>query len=625
MGLEHVGPLGADERSDLVQPTEQVVRAVIRKRGPRHAHHPRAAAAGDLARRTISVGRAACEEVDDFVAWSRSNDRVLVTELAQNMTPNRQMAANPTPTLGIELGDVEDLQSLSPDAKGATRRAAEATLRRGPHAIGAVSSGLVATVAPFAKLATRQGRPLRIAILSDFTRISYANGAVFQTRFLYQELRRCGHQVTVIGPRDPDAKPDEVPPGTVALPSVPLKMYPGLHVPMPLASWVFDPDRYDFDLCFAQTTSLLLEFGLWLREMKGVPLLCVNTTHLVAAYDVLLPERLSKSDLVQAGLHLTLKRPYERLFANIYNQSDGLVVLSEGLRTYWRERGVVAPIHVIPRTVQPDVFDRPLGADPYTELLEGAGLPQRGPRLVCAGRHTREKAQDRVIRIFAHHVLPHEPDATLTLVGDGPDSAYYQRVAREVGAADRVLFPGEVAWTKMPDFYRYADVFMHASLSETYGNVMGEALWCGTPTVAFADGMGVTSQIQDGSNGVLFAPGKGEKAEREADGAFGRAVVALLRDPRERGRLGVAAAKRARERCAPAAVQERIAAAFQDAQDHAVASALRPMARRPKVLQWLTTFRRARPWMTYNGVVYLSGHLRPARTERRERAHPRIA
>ena len=111
---------------------------------------------------------------------------------------------------------------------------------------------------------------------------------------------------------------------------------------------------------------------------------------------------------------------------------------------------------------------------------------------MCAGRHTREKAQDRIIRIFAKHVLPQDPDATLTLVGDGPDTPYYRRVARELGAEHRVFFTSEVPWTTMPDFYRYADVFVHASLSETYGNVLGEALWCGTPVVAFADGMGVS-------------------------------------------------------------------------------------------------------------------------------------
>jgi glycosyltransferase involved in cell wall biosynthesis len=393
---------------------------------------------------------------------------------------------------------------------------------------------------------------------------------------------------------------------------------------MPLAPWIFDPQRWSFDICFAQTTTLLLEFGIWLREMKGVPLLCVNTTHLPAAYDVLLPERLSKNDLLQAGVHFTLKRPFERLFSSIYNQSDGLVVLSEGLRTYWRERGVTAPIHVIPRTVQPEVFDRPLGEDPYVQWAQPKGVAQRGPRLLCAGRHTREKAQDRVIRIFARHVLPHEPEATLAMVGDGPDTEYYRRVARDLGAEDRVLFTGEVPWTAMADVYRYADVFVHASLSETYGNVLGEALWCGTPTVAFADGMGVSAQIQDGVNGILFAPGKGDEAEASADAAFGRALVELIRDPRARASLGRAAAKRSRERCSPSAVQQRIADAFQEAQDHAVACGLRPVVHRPKVMQWLTTLRHARPWTAFNGLIYLGGHLRPARPVKRERLHPGI-
>jgi len=530
------------------------------------------------------------------------------------------MASNPTPPIGIELRHIDDLQVVTSPKGGGAKAAA----RRGVVANSGLLDEHAHGFAPFAALSARHGRPLRVAILSDFTRIPYANGAVFQTRFLYQELRRCGHEVTVIGPEDPDARPEELAPGTVALPSVPLKSYPGVYLPMPLAPWVFDPKRWDFDICFAQTTTLLLQFGIWLREMKGIPLICVNTTHLVAAYDVLLPEKLAKNELLQASLHLTLRRPFERLFADIYNQSDGLIVLSEGLRTYWRERGVTAPIHVVPRTVQPDVFDRPLGADPYAELFESRGMAHRGPRLLCAGRHTREKSQDRVIRIFAQHVLTQEPDATLILVGDGPEREGYQRVARDLGAADHVIFAGEVPWTKMADFYRYADVFVHASLSETYGNVLGEALWCGTPTVAFADGMGVSAQIEDGRSGVLFAPCKGEPAEGAADAAFGRAVVELIRDPQTRAALGKGASARARERCSPPAVQKRLADVFQHAQDHATACGLRPAADRPTPIQWLTTLRHARPWWTYNGLMYLSGHLRPARRASREEIHPGI-
>lgn len=482
----------------------------------------------------------------------------------------------------------------------------------------------------FAALHARRGRPLKVAILSDFVRIPYANGAAFQTRFLYQQLRRCGHEVTVIGPHDPDARPEDLAPGTVSIPSVPLKTYPGVHIPLPLASWVYDASLWDFDLVFAQTTSLLAEFGLWLRKMRGIPVLCVNTTHLAAAYDVLLPEAIAQIDLVHAGLEIALRRPYERLFARLYNESDGLVVLSEGLRDYWRERGVTVPIHVIPRAVQPEVFDRPLGQDPYTHLFE-QGSPRelwRGPRLLSAGRHTREKSQDRLIRIFAEHVAPHAPDATLTVLGLGPDTAYYQRVARESGYGDRIFFPGEVPFTKMADYYAYADVFVHASLSETYGNVMGEALWCGTPTVAFADGMGVSQQIVDGVNGVLLAPGAKAAAERAgADQAFGRAVLRLLGDPEERARLGTQAGRLARERSSPAAVEQKLASAFTRAEEHLARTGLRPAVEGPRVLRWKTTFEHFKTWGGLMGGVYLAGFLRPAQVAPPARAglHPQIA
>jgi glycosyltransferase involved in cell wall biosynthesis len=557
---------------------------------------------------------------------ARRDHDVLVAESAQNLRLEREMASNPAAPFGIKLRHVEDLHATSNDTEhvAALRRSHSRSVQKEAQRTPMPSD----CENPFAALSARHGRPLKVAILSDFTRIPYANGAAFQTRFLYQELRRCGHEVTVIGPHDPDATPDELAPGTIALPSIPLKTYPGVHIPMPLEAWVYDASRWDFDIVFAQTTSLLLEFGVWLRKMRGIPLLCVNTTHLAAAYDVLLPERLAKLGWVNAGVEFALKRPYEKLFASIYNDSDGLVVLSEGLRSYWRERGVTAPIHVIPRAVQPEIFDRPLGDDPYTHLMGDGSQAEaswRGARLLCAGRHTREKAQDRVIRIFARHVASADPEATLTMLGDGPDHDYYRRVANEEGVADRVFFPGEVPFTKMPDYYAYADVFVHGSLSETYGNVLGEALWCGTPTVAFADGMGVSAQIKDGVNGVLLSPGNDADGEPEANAAFGRAVVELLRDPHARARVGSGASKVSRERNSPMAVQRRMADAFRHAQEHAATCSIRPAMEGPRVLRWLTTWKHFRTWSTVNGGVYLAGCLRPA-SKKGEKAnmHPQI-
>jgi glycosyltransferase involved in cell wall biosynthesis len=345
----------------------------------------------------------------------------------------------------------------------------------------------------------------------------------------------------------------------------------------------------------------------------------VNTTHLVAAYEVLLPERLSQIELVQSGILGALRRPFEKTFAGIYNDSDGLIVLSEGLRAYWRERQVKVPIHVIPRAVSLDNFDKRIGPDPY------ARFAPTGPRLLCAGRHTREKAQDRVIRIFAQHVAPREPNATLTVLGLGPDTDRYRRIAADMGVGDRVVFPGEVPFSQMPDYYAYADVFMHASLSETFGNVLSEALWCGMPVVAFADGMGVTSQVEDGVNGLLFSPGRGRDAQADADAAFGRAVRRLLGDPQLRGRLGRAATRIARDKVHPRIVHRKLADAFIAAQGHLEASGLRPVADGPRAMQWYTTLQHFRPWTTVMGGIYLCGYLRPAKPVVRAKMHPQIA
>ncbi len=515
---------------------------------------------------------------------------MLVSELAQNVSSTSQMASNPTTSARKKLSEIENLQRVVP----------------GPAAARAQS--VEALVDPFVALAARHGRPLKIAIVSDFTRIPYANGAVFQTRFLYHELKKAGHEVTLIGPADPQTQPGELPPGTVELPSVPLMTYPGLHLPVPTAAWIFDPDRWDFDLCFAQATTLVLEFALWLREMKGIPVLCVNTTHLVAAYDELLPERLSKIPAVHAGVDALLTRPCENLFKRVYNESDGLIVLSEGLRRYWRERGVTVPIHVIPRTVQPEYFDKGIGDDPYRAFLPSG----EHPRLLCAGRHTREKSQDRAIRIFARYILPERPDATLTLLGKGLDTDFYKRVAVEEGCESSVFFPGEVPFTKMADYYAHADIFVHTSLSETYGNVMGEALNCGTPVVAFSDGMGVSAQIDHEKNGILLEPGSSRHGDPETDRAFGEAVLNLLADPEHRASLGNAAARRSRERCSPHAVKTAMVAAFDSAESHMRESGHQPVANMSRMARWATTARHVRAWGFLNGVIYCLGFLRPA-------------
>jgi len=409
------------------------------------------------------------------------------------------------------------------------------------------------------KVPASERGPRHIGILNDYVRVPYANGSSFASQLLYREFSARGHAVTVIGPHDPEATSADLPRHHVFLPSVPLRIHPGVHLPLPSREALAEVARKNFDLVLAQTGSGLTQLGVWLRRTHGVPFLCVNTIHLASVYDVLLPDRLHRSPRFTEFCKERVVPWVESKLVGTYNDSDGLIVLSEGLAQYWRDRGVTVPIHVIPRCIDPKIFDVSEPEDPFP-----AGAA-RGHRLLCVCRHTREKSVSRLLEVFAELIAPAVPDATLTLVGDGPDHDVFRAQALELGIADRTYFPGEQSLTEVARWYQHADVFVYASLSETYGQVIGEALWSGLPVVAFEDGMGVSQQVENGKNGILVPPGPDERA---SNWRFAGEVATLLREPVRRQAFAQAARRRSHDRSRIDQTIDRYYAAIESAREH---------------------------------------------------------
>jgi glycosyltransferase involved in cell wall biosynthesis len=351
--------------------------------------------------------------------------------------------------------------------------------------------------------------------------------------------------------------------------------------------------RERLDVLLGQTCTGMLEVGTWLRQVQRVPYLCVNTVHLPSVYNVILPAILFKSRRVQQLFEEQIVPRVEQQTVETYNQSDGLIVLSEGMADYWRRRGLRVPVFVIPRSVEPKVFDRRPGADPFDPRAP------RGGRLLCVCRHTREKGIERLIHLFARHVAPHDPRATLTLVGDGPDHGVFRKLSEQLGVDGRVFFPGEEPLSRVPDYYRYADLFVYTSLSETYGQVVSEASWCGLAALALNDGMGVCSQIIDGQTGILIDTGR---PAADVDAHFGSAALFLLRDTNVRTQMGARAAMYTRARVAPERIVERYYEAFAEARLHLAESANR--------LERAEKRRRLRGWATLHTLLYLLSCIR---------------
>jgi 1,2-diacylglycerol 3-alpha-glucosyltransferase len=445
--------------------------------------------------------------------------------------------------------------------------------------------------------------PQRIGLINDYVRIPYANGSSFASQFLFRELTARGHDVMVIGPEE-GARPEELPPSNVRFSSLPMRNHPGLFIPLPDRKALRETAALDLDAVVAQTGSGFMALASWLRLRHRVPALCVNTVHLPSVYDAILPESLHDNRYVQAFCQDMLVPWVLKNIVSVYNGVDGLVVLSSGLRDFWREQGVTVPIHVIQRAVDPSIFDGPAGEDPFDKRAP------RGGRLLVVCRHTREKEVSRLLRIFANEIAPRQPNATLTLVGDGPDHDVFKAEAAALGVADRTFFLGEFPVTAICRFYRHADVFVYTSLSETYGQVISESLWCGLPVVAFDDDKGVKDQVDSGKDGFLVSP-KGDGA----DAAFADAAIKLLNDQLLRRRMSDEAARGARRRCDPVRNVEKWRDALCSAREHLQQTLpeARPVAAMMPLVQWRS--------MHY--IMLAAGLMRPPATiNRHKRGQP---
>jgi glycosyltransferase involved in cell wall biosynthesis len=90
---------------------------------------------------------------------------------------------------------------------------------------------------------------------------------------------------------------------------------------------------------------------------------------------------------------------------------------------------------------------------------------------------------------------------------------------------------------RLADFYRAADIMIHSAFEETFGNVVAEALACGTPVVT-ASGGGVLELIDHGRTGLAVPPGEPT--------LLAGAIAQLLDTPALRAEMGAAAAEAAR-------------------------------------------------------------------------------
>ncbi len=192
--------------------------------------------------------------------------------------------------------------------------------------------------------------------------------------------------------------------------------------------------------------------------------------------------------------------------------------------------------------------------------FDGSGrAPDPDPVLITVGRLSPPKGFDDAIRALAL-LRSRGREATLWLVGDGPERVALEALARETGVADRVRFLGALSHEELLPLYRRAWLLLAPSRVLANGrrdgipNVIVEAMAMGMPCVGTRAG-GIEEAIVPGGTGALAEPGD--------PASLADAVESVLADPEALARLGRAARQRALERFDAARSFERFFALFE--------------------------------------------------------------
>lgn len=165
----------------------------------------------------------------------------------------------------------------------------------------------------------------------------------------------------------------------------------------------------------------------------------------------------------------------------------------------------IAPenVEVLPNTIDRERYQpRPRSPELEARLgLEGAKV------LLTVGRLSPQddyKGHDRVIPLLPE-LERRVGKVRYVVAGSGADRGRLERLAREAGALDQVVFAGHVKDEELPAFYCLADVFVMPSTGEGFGIVYLEAMACGCPVVA-GNCDGSVDALADGELGKLVSP-----------------------------------------------------------------------------------------------------------------------
>jgi glycosyltransferase involved in cell wall biosynthesis len=190
------------------------------------------------------------------------------------------------------------------------------------------------------------------------------------------------------------------------------------------------------------------------------------------------------------------KKPIDGYLRKLHNRTQATMVPTSAMMLELQQRGY-HNVSVLSRGVATDQFSP---AKRSQALRESWGVGSDDLVVMLVGRLAKEKNVGLVIAAF-QAIQMRLPSAKLVFVGDGPLRKQLEETCPQA------IFAGVRKGEELAAHYASGDVFLFPSLTETFGNVVPEALASGLAVVSYANAAAL-ELITSGKNGVLVLPGE---------------------------------------------------------------------------------------------------------------------
>jgi glycosyltransferase involved in cell wall biosynthesis len=362
---------------------------------------------------------------------------------------------------------------------------------------------------------------MRIGVVTE-SFLPQMNGVVRMVLELLAYLRQHGHQALVFAPGDGPTEVEGFPVRRVK--GLPFPPYPQVML-APFSLWMYhDFQRFQPDVIHLASPFLLGMQGVVVGQALNVPVMGHFQTD-VPRY--------------AQAYHLgALADLATRYLVQLHNRCTVTFCPTPSYAAMLRQWGI-RRIEVLGRGVDTALFHSGRRS-PATRARYGLAEWERV--LLYVGRLSTEKNLDRLVE-----TAEALPDCRLVIVGDGPERA---TLATRLPAS--AVLTGFLHGVDLAAVYATADLFVFPSLTETFGQVVQEAMASGLPVVAMR-ASGVPDIVRHGVTGVL----------REPDDHAGwlGAIDLLLASPHLRREMG-ARARHQVEGCTWTGIFDRLIARY---------------------------------------------------------------